>query len=212
MTRALWHSAFVAAVFAIHPLHVESVAWVAERKDLLSTFFGLLAFRAYVRYGEAPSRKRYLLVSLFFLLSLLSKPMLVTLPCLFLLLDYSPLGRIGSAASPGEIARGGFNNCLVEKIPHLGLAAAASVAAILAQADLVRTLEHYSLAVRVENALVSYLWYIIDLFWPSGLIVFYRHTGRTIGLGPVVASAICLAWITALALRRRARSPYPPVG
>src|SRR5512136_2176825 len=172
MTGKLWASSFVAALFALHPLHVESVAWVAERKDVLSTFFWMLTLWAYLRYVEQPGFTRYLLAILFFVLGLLSKPMLVTLPFVLLLLDYWPLGRFSlgqggvhsanAKPSPGG-NQGSFPLHLVlEKIPFFALAAVSSVITFVAQqsAEAVQNLELFSVGERIGNALVSYIVYI----------------------------------------------------
>ena len=149
MTRALWRSAFVAALFALHPLHVESVAWIAERKDVLSTFFLLLTIGAYARYAKQPCRARYLIVFALFALGLMSKPMLVTLPFVLLLLDWWPLGRV--TRFDGEtVAR-----LVREKLPLLLLSLASSVATYAAQAKggAVRSLQAYPLGIRIAQCI-----------------------------------------------------------
>src|SRR6266481_4959223 len=158
MTGALWRSAFVAAVFAIHPLHVESVAWVAERKDVLSGVFFMLTLLAYVHYVRAPSIWRYLMVVFVFALGLMSKPMLVTLPFVLLLLDHWPLRRITDQRSDV-----GFHplRLLLEKIPLIALSAVSSVVTFLAQRGALGWTEQLPMLARVNNALVTYLVYVL---------------------------------------------------
>src|SRR5271157_3998028 len=165
-TSARWRSAFVAFLFALHPLHVESVAWVAERKDVLGAFFWFLTLWAYVRYAERPLAGRYRLVLLCFCLGLMSKPMVVTLPIVLVLLDVWPLRR-WSPKTPR----------LKEKIPFFILSAAMAVVTYLVQrsGSAVRALTAMPLGLRIENALTSYIVYIGKMFWPAGLAVFYPY-------------------------------------
>jgi len=187
-TGAVWCSAFVAATFALHPLHVESVAWIAERKDVLSTLFWMVTMLAYARYAERPLVARYVVALLAFGLGILAKPMLVTLPCVLLLLDYWPLRRIEPAQSTGyEDVRAnrslGLGNgkslpfLILEKIPFFILAAASATATLLAQKGAIQPMELLSVKVRVTNASVSYASYIAKMFWPKNLAVFYPHRG-----------------------------------
>jgi len=186
MTGALWRSGFVAALFALHPLHVESIAWIAERKDVLSTFFWLLTMGAYFRYVTSPGFHRYLLVLLWFVMGLLSKPMVVTLPFVLLLLDYWPLGRFRITPQPppgeggGGAGRGSVLQLILEKIPLFALSAAGSVLTLLAQqrGEAVQSLELFPLGIRMGNALVSYAKYIGKMIWPSHLAIFYPYPGR----------------------------------
>src|SRR6266446_5707941 len=178
-TGALWPSAFVAALFAIHPLHVESVAWVSERKDVLSAVFFMLTLAAYVRYVHTLSLGWYLLVLLVFALGLMSKPMLVSVPFLFLLLDYWPLKRFAPAA-PNKLrhqrttqAHASIRTILLEKIPLLLLSFASCAATVLAQRHFIDPIGHLSLMERVGNALLVTIVYLRQLVWPSGLSVFY---------------------------------------
>ncbi len=166
MTGALWRSAFVAAVFAIHPLHVESVAWVAERKDVLSGVFFMLTLLASVHYARAPSIWRYLMVVFVFALGLMSKPMLVTLPFVLLLLDYWPLRRITDQRSD---AGRQLLSLLLEKIPLIALSAVSSVVTFLAQRGALGWTEQLPMLARVNNALVTYLVYVLQMFWPVNL-------------------------------------------
>lgn len=203
MTGALWRSAFVAAVFAIHPLHVESVAWVAERKDVLSGVFFMLTIMAYVRYaGGARSPVRYGLVLLLFALGLMCKPMLVTLPFVLLLLDYWPLRRMSGAMPLGP----GWKRPLIEKIPFFVLAAASCVVTIFAQTGAIQAVEGLPLAARLENALESYVVYLGQMFWPLHLAVLYPFAAGNIGVSAL--SLLLLAGISAAAFGLRRRCPY----
>ena len=178
LTGAQWRSAMVAALFALHPLHVESVAWISERKDVLSTFFGLLSLLAYVKYvnqskAQGPGSKvSYAWAIGFFAFSLLAKPMLVTLPFLMLLLDFWPLQRFENANSPGGPQ---FRKVAIEKSPWFALAAASCVVTFFAQktGGAMLSMEHLPLSARVENAVTAYFDYILKTFWPSRMAVFY---------------------------------------
>jgi hypothetical protein len=160
MTGALWRSAFVAALFAIHPLHVESVAWIAERKDVLSAVFFMLTLAAYARYTRAPSPARYLLVALLFAFGLMSKSMLVTLPFVLLLLDYWPLHRFANRSSS-------VSRLVLDKVPLLALSAASCVATILAQKTALSSFEELPFSFRISNALVTYVAYVWQMLWPA---------------------------------------------
>jgi Tfp pilus assembly protein PilF len=170
MTRQPWRCAVVAAVFALHPLHVESVAWISERKDVLSTFLEMIALLLYVRYAEHPTTKRYLLVFLIFALSVIAKPMLVTFPLVLLLLDYWPLRRIQRLPRWPE-----DRLVLVEKAPLLLISLVASVLTLAAQRNYgaVATLEHVPLAARISNAATAYVTYIKQALWPANLGALY---------------------------------------
>ena len=202
-TGARWPSAFVAFVFALHPLHVESVAWVAERKDVLSAFFWFLALWAYVRYAERPGAARYLLVLLAFCLGLMSKPMIVTLPLVMLLLDVWPLRRwpLHRWAAP-----------LWEKLPFFALSVAAAIAtyAVQSGAGAAEAVE-IPLGLRAENALVSYAVYIAKMFWPTRLAVFYPYP-QGLPLWQVATAALVLAGISALVVWRFRTQPYLTIG
>jgi tetratricopeptide (TPR) repeat protein len=212
MTGALWRSAFVAAVFAIHPLRVESVAWVAERKDVLSGVFFMLTIGAYVGYVSHPrSLVRYGLVMLLFALGLMCKPMLVTLPFVLLLLDYWPLVRV--AGGGWRVTRFGvqvpqlstLNHLLYEKLPLFGLAVASGMVTIFAQTKAIQSFEQISLPLRVGNALISYVAYLGQMFWPSGLAVLYPFAAMDVGVSGVVLSLVLLAGISAGAFVLRHR-------
>jgi tetratricopeptide (TPR) repeat protein len=206
MTAALWRSAFVAAVFAIHPLRVESVAWVAERKDVLSGLFFVLTMWAYVRYARRPwSLARYGLVALLFALGLMCKPMLVTLPFVLLLLDYWPLNRVGAV---GDHPNNNFpipGRLILEKMPLLGLAAASCVATLFAQESAIQSV---SLPSRMGNAFVSYSVYLRQLFWPSGLAPFYPHPKGQLPFWEIALAVIMLLAITGAAIAWRKKRPY----
>jgi tetratricopeptide (TPR) repeat protein len=167
MTGALWRSAFVAAVFAIHPLRVESVAWVAERKDVLSGLFFILTIAAYARYARrSGSFARYGLVLLLFALGLMCKPMLVTLPGVLLLLDYWPLQRMKTRK---------LSALVLEKLPLLALSAASCAATLLAQHKAIESTGSFTLPLRLGNALVAAMIYLGQMVWPAGLAVFYPY-------------------------------------
>jgi tetratricopeptide (TPR) repeat protein len=210
MTGAPWRSAFVAALFAVHPLHVESVAWVAERKDLLSTLFGFLALAAYVPYARAPSATRYGLVALLFVLSLMSKAMWVTFPFLLLLLDYWPLGRLPLT---GPDARRRARSLVLEKAPLLVISALASAVTIHAQraAGALAPIEALPLSQRIGNALVAYAGYLQKAFWPVDLAVIYPLP-ESMDLGIALGSAAALAAATVICLAAIRRRPWLVVG
>jgi tetratricopeptide (TPR) repeat protein len=217
-TRDRWPSAFVAAMFALHPLHVESVAWVAERKDVLCVFFWFLALWAYVRYVERPEWRRYVLVLVFFCLGLMSKPMIVTLPLVLLLLDVWPLRRLAPwplAHSDGKprTAPIPWSSAVGEKIPFFSLSAATCVVTYLVQnsGGAVKAVTAYPAWLRVENAAVSYLVYIGKTVWPSGLAMFYPYRHDLPAWQAGLAGAVILG-ITALVLFRIRSWPYLAVG
>ncbi|MCX5835136.1 MAG: tetratricopeptide repeat protein [Deltaproteobacteria bacterium] len=236
MTGAVWRSAFVAALFALHPLHVESVAWIAERKDVLSTFFFFMILAAYIHYTKRQRWQRYLLVLFGFSLGLLAKPMLVTLPFVLLLLDYWPLGRtpywkkdeaipkaalkINEAAGKrhkekGEkdaIGKGStFPWFLVyEKIPFFVLTALSCVITIHAQQTAIVSFQYLPFFERLSNAIVSYIRYILKMVWPLDLSPFYPYAP-----GPawvVAGAAILITCVTLLAVRKIRPFPYVAVG
>src|SRR5437867_3244633 len=229
-THARWPSALVAALFALHPLHVESVAWASERKDTLSTFFGLLSLIAYVRYAEAPSIRRYAWTAIMLVLGLLAKPVLVTWPFVMLLLDYWPLRRFRESEVKGQPARlparedfrsslGGagwsvVRSLVVEKIPLFALVAASAVVTSVAQSHGggVRTFTEFPIALRLSNALVSYAKYLLLAFWPNDLAVYYPYTGTDIPAWQIIGAALLLIAITAFCFFQRKIRPYLTVG
>jgi len=205
MSGDMWNSACVAALFGLHPLHVESVAWIVERKDVLSTLFGILTLGAYLRYTEQPAPSRYWVILLFFALGLAAKPMLVTLPFVLLLLDYWPLGRF---------PRVGLGLCwkrVWEKTPLFVLVAGYCIVTYLAQ-QRGGAMKQLPIGNRIENALVSYTSYIRKMFWPSDLAVFYPHPGDTLLLWQVAGAGLVLACITAWVIRAAPKRPYLVVG
>src|SRR5882724_10189547 len=229
-THARWPSALVAALFALHPLHVESVAWAAERKDTLSTFFGLLSLIAYTRYAEAPSIRRYAWTAIMLALGLLAKPMLVTWPFVMLLLDYWPLARFRGSEVKGQPAplpaREGFRSSLgeggwsvvrslvVEKIPLFALVAASAVVTSVAQSHGggVRTFTEFPIALRLSNALVSYAKYLLLGFWPNDLAVYYPFPKAGRAAWQITGAASLLIGVTAFCLSQRKIRPYLIVG
>ncbi len=210
MTGAIWRSAFVAAVFAIHPLRVESVAWIAERKDVLSGVFFMLTLLAYARYvSGGRSLLRYLLVAFLFGLGLMAKPMLVTLPCILLLLDYWPLCRFGSnSLGNGDTAarRATFLHLVAEKIPFFLLSLASALLTWRAQHAAMRSVSEIPLLLRAENAVVSYVRYLRQLLWPTDLALFYPHA--TLPLLLVVAAIFLLLVISTVVLCLGRKFPY----
>ena len=210
MTRTWQASAVVAALFALHPLHVESVAWVAERKDLLSAFFWMLTMIMYSAYARKPGLVRYLLVLILFAFGLMSKPMLVTLPLVLLLLDYWPLGR-WNPVDKGSLRR--LAVLVMEKAPLLLMSAVSSLVTILAQKSggAINSLEALPITVRLGNTLAAYFKYIGLAFWPSSLAVYYPHPGQT-PLGILLAAGGLLTAVTFLAVRFARERPYLPVG
>ncbi len=207
MTAALWPSAAVAFLFACHPLHVESVAWVTERKDVLSGLFWHLTLLAYLAYARGPGRGRYLLALGCFAAGLMSKPMLVTLPAVLLLLDYWPLGRWRRSGGEGGIAPGGL---LLEKVPFAALALLDGALIVVGQSRLgaIRSLEEFPPAVRLGNAALSYGWYVKKTLWPADLSFFYPHPGGAASPWAVAAALLFLAVATWAAVRLRPRRPY----
>lgn len=218
MTESPWRSGFVAALFAVHPLHVESVAWVAERKDVLSTLFWILTMWAYLRYTRRPCVARYLLVAAMLAIGLMCKPMLVTLPFVLLLLDWWPLGRhMRSDASPTAELPWSMNRVMIlflEKIPFMALSAISCVITYISQekGEAVIRLEAIPIGERLGNALVSYAGYIGNMLCPVSLAVFYPHLGRHLPILNVVGAAILLIAITVLAIRMLRLRPYLAVG
>jgi protein O-mannosyl-transferase len=209
MTGALWQSAFVAALFAIHPLHVESVAWVAERKDVLSAVFFMLTLAAYARYAREPSPARYLLMALLFALGLMSKPMLVTLPFVLLLLDYWPLGRIGGQKSEvGNLLR----SLITEKLPLFALSALSCIATLLAQRQGPSAIDQLPFLWRLNNALVSYVTYIWQMLWPARLAVFYPHPNDRLPLVEVIVATALLVGISLVVIYLRRAKHYLVTG
>ena len=220
LTGRLWRSFFAAALLAVHPLHVESVAWVTERKDVLSLLFMLLAIAAYQRYRSRPGIARYLAVAALFVLGLGAKPMLVTFPFVLLLLDFWPLGRF--AAPPGGVGvpwSGGawwsqLRPALLEKVPLFALSAASAVVTVHAQEHFraMQSLLNRPLAERCANALVSYAIYLGKALWPAGLTAVYPYERFTLRSWPVGVALLLLAGTSALAIAQMRRRPYLATG
>jgi tetratricopeptide (TPR) repeat protein len=199
-------SAFVAALFALHPINVESVAWIAERKNVLSTFFMLLAIAAYGRYAQKPSWQRYSAVVALFALGLMSKPMVITLPCVLLLLDFWPLARVkGSALAHLVLPQKPLSFLLLEKLPLLAMSAASAIITIQAQqsAGAMRSTMQFSFAVRLENALVAYASYFWKMLCPAKLAPLYPHPGDSLAFWQIALSLVVLAGITSIAIALR---------
>ncbi|HEY3760453.1 MAG TPA: tetratricopeptide repeat protein [Verrucomicrobiae bacterium] len=212
MTGALWRSAFVAAVFAVHPLHVESVAWVAERKDVLSGFFFMLTLWAYVRYVCCPvSFPRYLTVLFLFALGLMSKPMLVTLPFVLLLLDYWPLKRF-SNGGPVPWAKNLTTpaQLVLEKIPLLLLSIASCILTVLAQSQghAIQSLDTIHFSTRIDNAVVSCVTYIYQSFYPVGLAPYYPYPISGLSIWKIIGAFVMLVAISWAGILGRRKYPY----
>ena len=225
MTRSLGKSFFVALLFALHPINVDSVAWVAGRKNILSTFFWMLVMLSYAFYSERPSLCRYVLVLLFFVLGLLAKPMLVTLPFVLILLDYWPLERIRFAsAADGDNGKNsdanisdnkgtGISRLLLEKIPFLALSVVSMFLSYLPlqQRDRVISTEAVPMMLRIANALVSYVSYIKNMFWPKGLAIFYPYPD-SIPIWQTIVSLLLLVFVTVLLIRLFRSKRYLTMG
>ena len=211
-THARWPSALVAALFALHPLHVESVAWASERKDTLCTFFGLLSLIAYVRYAEARSISRYAWVAITLALGLLAKPMLVTWPFVMLLLDYWPLRRLQRLDARDQLSV--LRKFVVEKLPLFALVAVSIIITFLAQSHggAVRTFAAAPVGFRLSNGVLSYAKYTLLMFWPNNLAVYYPLPPTGIPTWQVIGAAFLLIGITALCLFQRRNRPYLIVG
>jgi protein O-mannosyl-transferase len=210
-TGALMRSAFVAALFAVHPLHVESVAWIAERKDVLSALFWMLTLWAYGWYAARPGVRRYLAVMLLFACGLMAKPMVVTLPFALLLVDVWPLGRL----TRGAIHRtAGWSRLVTEKLPLIALAAAVGAATFVLQRGqgALPALEAIPLKLRVANALTSYVAYIGLMFWPAHLAALYPYPRALPAWWAIAGAALILAGISGVAIRTARRHPYVLVG
>ncbi|MSU58915.1 MAG: tetratricopeptide repeat protein [Pedosphaera sp.] len=229
LTGSFWRSAFVAAVFALHPLRVESVAWATERKDVLSGLFFVLTLGAYARYVRRSEKggpkvegnhwrsklrpltsRDYWLAVLLFALGLLSKTMLVTLPFVLLLLDYWPLRRLEFSTSKSQLST--VKQLVWEKLPFLLLSAVAGVATMQAQAALIESAQNLTLLARAGNALVSYAVYLGQMFYPVGLAVFYPHPGNQLSVWTVGLCAVVLGLVTVGVMRWQRTRPYLLVG
>lgn len=199
MTTALWQSAVVAAVFAIHPLHVESVAWIAERKDVLSGVFFMLTIGVYLQYVRRPTVLRYVGALVCFSLGLMAKPMLVTLPFVLLLLDFWPLNRLTKST---------ISKLVLEKIPFFVLTIVACVETVLSQHQSINLIRTVSLEARVANALVAIMIYVGQSFWPTNLAVFYPHPENNISAWQTALAIAFLAATTVTVFVFRKKAPY----
>jgi len=202
-TASVWRSAFAAAVFALHPLRVESVAWIAERKDVLSGVFFMATLIAYVAYARKQSIGRYVTMSILFACGLMSKPMLVTTPIVLLLLDYWPLARF---------ERSTITKLVVEKIPLFALSAGSIVMTLWAQNFALGSTEFLPLQWRITNALFSYFEYVRQTFWPHDLIPFYVHPENRLEIWRLLIAVIFLITATVIAFVRRRQNPYLIIG
>jgi Tfp pilus assembly protein PilF len=213
VTNAPWRSAVVAALFALHPLHVESVAWVAERKDVLSAFFAMLTLIAYARYSEKPCPGRYVTTLLFFMLGLLSKPMLVTLPVVLVLLDYWPLGRI-PVYGDGSMAAHcpGFSRLITEKVPFLLLSISSSSITYLVQQSGGMLQQENALLSRAGNACIAYVIYLYKMIWPADLAVLYPFPKYQPSSARMLTCFFLILFISTAVVWLRKRSPYLAVG
>jgi len=215
---AIWPSAFVAAVFALHPVQVESVAWAAERKTVLSGLFWLLTMAAYIRYARVPRLSRYLLVLAIFGLCIMTKPVVVTLPFAMLLLDYWPLERFRwghqAEANNSKTNQKSAVWLIVEKLPLLAMSAILSGVTFIAQrgGEIVPTLERLPLEYRAANMFLSYIKYIIKMIWPSGLAICYPHPRAILSDAPVVICIILFILLTAAFIYAGRRRKYTAVG
>jgi protein O-mannosyl-transferase len=215
-----WRSLMVAALFALHPINVESVAWAAERKNVLSMMFFLLALYAYGGYARRPSFRRYSAVACWFALALLSKPQVIMFPFLLLLWDYWPLGRIGAPASAGTAARGGnaprssAGWLLLEKLPLLLLSAGSALVTMKAQkaGGAIQTFSQYSLLLRIETAVISYVSYLGKALWPWKLAALYPHPTKLYPAWEVGAAVVVLLLVTAQVIRCARDQQYLAVG
>jgi protein O-mannosyl-transferase len=218
MTGGIWKSSFVATMFALHPLNVESVAWAAERKNVLSTFFMFLTMLSYIRYADKPTFKRYCLVFLFFSLGLMTKPMLVTLPFVLLLLDYWPLARLNFDHNTYDLSISekypSKYSLVLEKIPLFLISVAISIVTFIAQksSGAMNFTENLTFALRLSNAMVSYLEYLEKMFWPHKLSIFYPHPVTALSLWQGIFCGLSLLAITIISIRLIRRAPYFIVG
>ncbi|MFA4915600.1 MAG: tetratricopeptide repeat protein [Syntrophales bacterium] len=215
MTGETWKSALVAFLFAVHPMNVESVAWIAERKNVLSTSFWALTMLTYVLYVESPVLKRYLLVLLSFTMGLMVKSMLVTLPFVLLLLDYWPLNRFPSAmqGSRDGIRWSEIFPLIREKLPLLVLACVSSIVTVYVarSGGAIKSLDTFPLNVRITNAFVSYMMYLKKMVWPQNLAIFYPHE-EMISLWKIVPACLIILGFTIFVLFMSRRYRYLPVG
>jgi tetratricopeptide (TPR) repeat protein len=215
MTGAVWPSAFVAAIFAIHPLRVESVAWIAERKDVLSGTFFMLTLLSYFSWTRKPTFGRYFILAILFACGLMSKPILVTTPIVLLLLDYWPLNRSQRSevrSQKSEVGGQTMGKLIVEKIPLFALSAGSVIATLWAQNFALGSTQFLPLSWRISNALFSYFEYVRQMFWPANLIPFYVHPENRLQIWQLAIAIVILIFVTAVAVGRRRQNPYLIVG
>lgn len=211
MTQGFWPSLFVAALFALHPIHVESVAWISERKDVLCTFFWLLTMLTYSWYVSSPKIERYIIVSLFLVFSLLAKPMAVTLPFILLLMDYWPLCRFQFSRSLKDNAN--LHHIILEKLPFFFIVIGVCIITFFVQrgTELVQKSDLFPIDLKASNAIISYVVYLIRMLWPFNLAIFYPYPQNLL-LVQTIISGLLLLFITLLALRFVKKAPYFVMG
>jgi protein O-mannosyl-transferase len=207
-TGRVWPSLMVAALFAVHPLNVESIAWASERKNVLCTFFFLLNLWAYGWYVRRPSLVRYLAVAVLLAMGLMAKPMVITLPFVLLLLDYWPLNRIRNSSAETDnsaISQASFAKLALEKLPLLVLSATSAWITMIVQRGAMRTTQEFTLAVRLKNCVVAYSMYLWKAVWPTQLAILYPHPGNSLAVWKIAVSAAVLLAITGIVLRYRSQ-------
>jgi protein O-mannosyl-transferase len=207
-TGCVWPSLIVAALFAVHPLNVESIAWASERKNVLCTFFFLLNLWTYGWYVRRPGFGRYLAVAALFAMGLMAKPMVITLPFVLLLLDYWPLNRIRSTVDAGAspaIPHASFGKLVLEKLPLLALSAGSAWITMIVQRGAMRTTQEFTIAVRLKNSVVAYSTYLWKAVWPTQLAILYPHPGSSLAVWKIAVSAVILLAITGVVLRYHSR-------
>ena len=215
VTGATWKSLLVAALFALHPLNVESVAWIAERKNVLSTFFFLLALGAYGWYARRPDVRRYLVVAVMFALGLAAKPMVVTLPFVLMLLDLWPLQRIDGMSQPSAafpVPQRPLSRLLLEKLPLLALSAGSAVITMVAQTESEVPTQALPIGVRLETSFYAYAMYLWKAIWPAHLAAVYPHPGRGLPLWQLLVGALIVVTGLIVAWKQRFSRPYVTVG
>jgi protein O-mannosyl-transferase len=215
VTGATWKSLFVAALFALHPMNVESVAWIAERKNVLSTTFFLLALGAYGWYARKPGVRRYVVLAILFVLGLAAKPMVITLPFVLLLLDFWPLQRVENWTGPSAafpVRQERLSRLIVEKLPLLVLSAGSAVITVIAQSISVVATQALPLSVRLETAVYAYGLYIWKALWPVHLAAIYPHPGRTLDWWKPLLGLVLIIAVSAIAWKQRSKRPFLAVG
>lgn len=212
MTGDIWPCFVAAAFFAVHPLRVESVAWISERKDVLAAVFWMLSMLAYVRYRERPGKGRYLALVVLFLLGLMSKPMLVTLPCVLFLMDVWPLKHLDARSLFSRDSWRRIRPYVLDKLPLLAVSIVVVAGTALLQTQAIQAMDGVPLGARVANAALSYIAYIGKTLWPAGLAAFYPHPGSSLPTLHVVGSLLLLTTVTGTVIALRSTYPYFIVG